>query len=55
MKRRVRLDETDIQGLVATMYNVPTENVIVCISEEPQGYNEEMVPVLTVEVELKGE
>ena len=53
MKRILRLDEHDIQELVATVYDVPTENVATILTEEPQGYDEEMTPIFYVEVELK--
>lgn len=53
MKRILRLDEHDIQELVATVYDVPTENVTTILTEEPQGYDEEMTPIFYVEVELK--
>lgn len=55
MKRLLRLDEEDIRDLVATVYDVPADNVITAITEEPHGYDEEMVPTFYVEVELKGE
>ena len=53
MKRILRLDEKDIQELVATVYDVPTGNVTTILTEEPQGYDEEMTPIFYVEVELK--
>ena len=53
MKRILRLDEHDIQELVATVYDVPTSNVATILTEEPQGYDEEMTPIFYVEVELK--
>ena len=53
MKRILRLDEHDIQELVATVYDVPTSNVTTILTEEPQGYDEEMTPIFYVEVELK--
>lgn len=55
MKRLIRLDEEDVREIVAKEYNVPIENVMTTITEEPQGYREEMVPVFYVEIELKGE
>ena len=54
MKRILRLDENDIRELVAKEYEVPIDNVITTITEEPD-YHEEMVPMFYVEVELKGE
>lgn len=53
MKRILRLDEADIRELVATVYDVPTSNVTTILTEEPQGYSEEMTPIFYVEVELK--
>ena len=55
MKRIMRLDENDIRELIATIYNVPTDNVITVITEEPRGYSEEMEPVFYADVELRGE
>ena len=55
MKRLIRLDEEDVRELVAKEYNVPIDNIVTSITEEPQGYHEEMVPVFYVEIELKGE
>lgn len=55
MKRLIRLDEEDIREMVAKEYGIPIENVMTSITEEPQGYREEMVPVFNVEIELKGE
>lgn len=55
MKKLIRLDEEDIREMVAKEYNVPIDSVITSITEEPQGYREEMVPVFNVEIELKGE
>lgn len=55
MKRLIRLDEEDIREMVAKEYNVPIDNIMSTITEEPQGYREEMVPVFYVEIELKGE
>lgn len=55
MKKLIRLDEQDIRELVANLYNVPLDNVMTTITEEPCGYYEEMTPMFYVEVELKGE
>ena len=55
MKKLVQLDEQDIRELVANLYNVPIDNVMTTITEEPRGHFEEMTPVFYVEVELKGE
>lgn len=55
MKKLIRLDEEDVREMAANLYNVPIENVVTTITEEPQGYHEEMVPVFYVEIELKGE
>lgn len=55
MKRIMRLDENDVRELIATVYNVPAENVVTILTEEPRGYTEEMTPVFYAEVELKGE
>lgn len=55
MKRLIRLDEEDVREMVANLYNVPVDNVMTTITEEPQGYREEVVPVFYVEIELKGE
>ena len=55
MKRLIRLDEEDIREMVAKEYEIPIDNVITTITEEPQGYREEVVPVFYVEIELKGE
>ena len=55
MKRFVRLDERDIRKMIAKEYNVPIENVMITVIKEPQGYQEEMIPVFYVDIELKGE
>jgi hypothetical protein len=55
MKKLIRLDEQDIRKLVANLYDVPLDNVMTTIIEEPHGYHEEMTLIFYVEVELKGE